>query len=137
MDSETSDIDALRSTLDELAHLLIDPVRLAVHHDSELGRGGFGNVCLAILDGSMKVAVKQLRVDIICSQGMRVRVAKRLARELKVWEKAKHPNVLQLIGYYLSENYCCAQIVSPHMANGNVTEYIKRSQAGIEVRLKL
>lgn len=108
-------------------------------------------MCLATLDGTSKVAVKLLRV--IQARGTRVRVAmvspvhlslshhhrskvcQRLARELKVWERAKHPNVLKLIGYYLSENYASAQLISPYMENGNIMEYIKRNQATIETRL--
>ncbi|KAG8912159.1 hypothetical protein FRC00_005136, partial [Tulasnella sp. 408] len=138
------------STLEELAHLLIQPARLTIQKDLEVGSGGYGDVCLATLDGVFKVAVKQLRI--VQVQGTRVRVAmvspirillrnhyhsnarQRLARELKVWAKANHPNVLRLNGYYLSDNYACAQLVSPYMANGNIMEYIKRTQAGIEAR---
>ncbi|KAG8926262.1 hypothetical protein FRC00_003063 [Tulasnella sp. 408] len=58
-----------------------------------------------------------------------------LTRELKVWAKVKHSNVLELVGYYLSAHYDCAQLVSPYMENGNITEYIKRTQADIETRL--
>ncbi|KIO29775.1 hypothetical protein M407DRAFT_69970, partial [Tulasnella calospora MUT 4182] len=56
-------------------------------------------------------------------------------RELRVWAKAKHPNVLELVGYSLSENYGSAQFVSPYMPNGNVKEYMKRTQATADVRL--
>lgn len=108
-------------------------------------------MCLATLDGSSKVAIKLLRV--IQARGTRIRVAmvslvrlslshqhrsqacQRLARELKVWEKAKHPNVLKLIGYYLGENYTCAQLISPYMENGNITEYVRRTQPSTEKRL--
>lgn len=81
MDLDTNG-DALQSTLDELAHLLINPSRLTIPKDSEIGSGGYGEVCLATLDGSSKVAVKLLRV--IQARGTRIRVAMRLARELKV-----------------------------------------------------
>ncbi|KAG9035867.1 hypothetical protein FS837_001805 [Tulasnella sp. UAMH 9824] len=62
--------------------------------------------------------------------------ALRLARELKVWAKANHPNILELIGYHLSENYVLAQFVSAFMANGNVMQYIQRTHASIVLRLK-
>ncbi|KAG9026664.1 hypothetical protein FS837_004538 [Tulasnella sp. UAMH 9824] len=101
--------------------------------DSEIGFGGYGDVYLATLDGSSKVAVKQLRI--IQKKAVRIRVAMRLARELKIWAKANHPNVLKLIGYHLSEKYDCAQLTSPYMENGNIVEYIKRTQASIEARL--
>ncbi|KIO30782.1 hypothetical protein M407DRAFT_20107 [Tulasnella calospora MUT 4182] len=104
-----------------------------VEYDSEIGFGGFGEVYLAMLDGSLKVAVKQLRI--IQTKGIRARVAMRLARELKIWAKAKHPNVLKLVGYHLSENYDCAQLLSPYMQNGNIAEYMKRTEASMEARL--
>lgn len=140
-----------RSTLEDLAYLLINPSRLTILNDSEVGSGGYGEVCLATLDGSLKVAVKQLRI--IQARGTKARVAmvsslhlllrrhsrskvcQRLARELKIWAKAQHPNVLRLIGYYLSENYGCAQLVSPYMEYGNINEYLKRTQPGTETRL--
>ncbi|KAG9048664.1 hypothetical protein FS837_012292 [Tulasnella sp. UAMH 9824] len=122
-----------QSTLSELAHLLTDPSRLSIVKDSEVGCGGYGDVYLATLDGTLKVAVKQLRI--VLARGTRVRVAMRLTRELKIWEKAKHPNILKLTGYYLNENYSCAQLISPYMENGNITEYIKRTQASIDVKL--
>ncbi|KAG8961164.1 hypothetical protein FRC00_013063, partial [Tulasnella sp. 408] len=43
----------------------------------------------------------------------------RLARELKIWARVKHSNILPLIGYYLSENYEIARFISPFMVNGN------------------
>ncbi|KAG8950551.1 hypothetical protein FRC04_007370 [Tulasnella sp. 424] len=132
MDWETNN-EALQLTLDELGHLLIDPSRLTILNDFELGIGGYGDVCLATLDESSKVAVKQLRI--IQAKGTRLRVAMRLAREMKIWARAKHPNVLRLVGYYLSENYACAQLISPYMAHGNVTEYMKRAQADMGTRL--
>ncbi|KAG9040641.1 hypothetical protein FS837_000370, partial [Tulasnella sp. UAMH 9824] len=104
-----------------------------VIEDSEVGFGGYGDVYLATLDGVSKVAVKQLRI--IQTKAVRVRVAMRLARELRIWAKANHPNVLKLIGYHLSEKYDCAQLISPYMENGNVVEYMKRTQASIEIRL--
>ncbi|KIO17707.1 hypothetical protein M407DRAFT_84706, partial [Tulasnella calospora MUT 4182] len=58
----------------------------------------------------------------------------RLARELKVWAKMKHPNILELIGYYLSDNHGCAQFVSAYMVNGNVMQYIRRTRAGLAVQ---
>ncbi|KAG9023282.1 hypothetical protein FS837_005875 [Tulasnella sp. UAMH 9824] len=74
-------------------------------------------------------------VHIPSSHHHRSKTCQRLARELKVWDKAKHPNVLKLIGYYLSENYASAQLISPYMENGNITEYIKRTRPNIKTRL--
>lgn len=101
----------------------------------------------------MKVAVKQLRM--VQAKGLRRRVAlvrfptarqkvflkadhsnQRLARELKVWSSAKHRNILELVGFYLSENLGSAQLISPYMSNGNVKDYIKKSQPAIDIRLQ-
>ncbi|KAG8921485.1 hypothetical protein FRC01_000228 [Tulasnella sp. 417] len=131
MDVETN--SALQSTLDELAHFLINPSRLTI--TKGIGSGGYGEVSLATLDGSTEVAVKELRIIGAQAAETRARVALRLARELKVWAKAKHPNVLELLGYYLSPNYGRAQFISPFMPNGNIIDYIKRTQAGADVRL--
>ncbi|KAG8971262.1 hypothetical protein FRC05_011361 [Tulasnella sp. 425] len=59
----------------------------------------------------------------------------RLARELKIWAKVKHRNILSLLGYYLSENYEIAQLVSPFMINGNVLRHIAKQQPDIIKRL--
>ncbi|KAG8964317.1 hypothetical protein FRC05_003867, partial [Tulasnella sp. 425] len=126
-----------QSTLDDLSHLIIPRERLTLENDVELGVGRYGEVFLAVLEASdlrIKVAVKQLRI--VQSKGVRRRVAIRLARELKVWATAKHPNILELLGFYLSDNHRCAQLVSAYMANGNVKEYIGRLQPNLATRLR-
>ncbi|KIO27169.1 hypothetical protein M407DRAFT_36208, partial [Tulasnella calospora MUT 4182] len=52
-------------------------------------------------------------------------------RELKVWASANHPNILELVGYYLSENLGSAQLISPYMSNGNVKDYTKIDQPAL------
>ncbi|KAG8922861.1 hypothetical protein FRC01_013515 [Tulasnella sp. 417] len=134
------DSDVLRAILDELSHLVIPPSQLAFENDAELGCGGYGEVYLANLTKSSetppeKVAVKQLRI--VQSREVRRRIAIRLVRELKVWAAAKHPNILELVGFYLSENYGCAQLISTYIAHGNVKDYIKTCNPDLEVRLNL
>ncbi|KAG8928418.1 signal transducing kinase of the PAK, partial [Tulasnella sp. 417] len=126
------------ATFSELAYLLVIPARLTLE-ETQLGVGGFGEVYLATLDKSSKsprkVALKQLRI--VQANAGSQRIAFRLARELKVWAKVQHPNILELVGYYISENYVCAQLLSAYMPNGNVTQYIQRSHASVDIRLKL
>lgn len=62
-----------QTTLDELSHLLINPSRLTILNDSEVGSGGYGEVYLATLDGTSKVAIKQLRI--IPAGGTKARAA--------------------------------------------------------------
>ncbi|KAG8964315.1 hypothetical protein FRC05_003865 [Tulasnella sp. 425] len=147
--------DILQSTLDNLSHLLIPPSRITLENGVELGVGGYGQVFLAVLgspDSQTKVAVKQLRIVQALEVRRRVAIVsllsalglftyaywpnKRLARELQVWAKAKHPNILALLGFYLSDDYLCAQLVSEYMANGNVKEYINKLQPDLATRLR-
>ncbi|KAG8944715.1 hypothetical protein FRC04_001614 [Tulasnella sp. 424] len=130
-------------------------ILLTLEGTAEIGFGGYGQVFLAVLESSdsqIKVAVKQLRI--VQRQEVRRRVAivsllstlrlfndphwsnKRLVRELKVWAKAKHPNILELLGFYLSDDHLCARFVSAYMANGNVKEYIGRLQPDVATRLR-
>ncbi|KAG8955100.1 Receptor-interacting serine/threonine-protein kinase 3 [Tulasnella sp. 424] len=125
------------ATLEELAHLLIPPERLRIIEHSELGEGSYGEVVLGTLDEASSsprdVAVKRLKA--VGTRGERVRLAKRLARELKIWAKIKHPNVVELIGYYLDEKYESPLLISTLMTNGNVLDYIERYKPDIERRI--
>ncbi|KAG8985672.1 hypothetical protein FRB90_004508 [Tulasnella sp. 427] len=132
------DSDILQSTFNELKHLVIPPAELTIEEDVELGVGAYGEVFFATLNRnstSVKVAVKQLRIA--QAKGVRRRIAIRLARELKVWATANHPNILALVGFYVSDNYGCAQLVSPLMSNGNVNKYIEGHQPSVVTRLRL
>ncbi|KAG8928843.1 hypothetical protein FRC00_001629 [Tulasnella sp. 408] len=129
--------DGLKLTLDELAYLLVQPHRITIIEGSDLGAGNYGDVVLAKLDESLPtsrdVAVKQLRA--VGTRGDRIRLVKnaecgstlgqRLARELNIWAKIKHPNVVELIGYYLDEKFEVPQLISAFMVNGNVLKYIR------------
>ncbi|KIO21817.1 hypothetical protein M407DRAFT_28585 [Tulasnella calospora MUT 4182] len=125
------------ATLEELAHLLIPPERLRLVEGSELGSGNYGEVVLGTLDehspNPRDVAVKRLKA--VGTRGERVRLAKRLARELNIWAKIKHPNVVKLIGYYLDEKYESPLLISELMVNGNVLDYIERFKPDTEQRL--
>ncbi|KIO25406.1 hypothetical protein M407DRAFT_25310 [Tulasnella calospora MUT 4182] len=79
------------------------------------------------------VAVKRLKT--VGTRGERIRLAKRLARELNVWAKIRHPNVVELIGYYLDDKYESPLLISALMPNGNVLEYIKRFKPDLEQRV--
>ncbi|KAG8901620.1 hypothetical protein FRC00_005928 [Tulasnella sp. 408] len=115
--------EALEATFSELSHLLIKPARLTVEEEeAELGAGGFGEVYLATLDKSStsrrKVAVKQLRM---------VEASVRLARELKVWAKVRHPNILELIGYHA--NVLINASLDAVLCDFGVSSFIRESGA--------
>ncbi|KAG8955753.1 hypothetical protein FRC04_007744 [Tulasnella sp. 424] len=149
------DIKILQSALDALSHLLIPPSQIALEKDAELGVGRYGQVFRAVLgssDSQTTVAVKQLRIA--QAEGVRRLEAivsflsnlhlfidahwsdKRLARELKIWAKAKHPNILALLGFYFENDYLYAHFVSEYMANGNVKEYINKFKPDLATRLR-
>lgn len=144
--------------LKDLKHLVIPLKQLTILDSSQIGSGGYGEVVLATLGTSSRqpnprqVAVKQLRT--VGTSGTRIRVAlvsfmdknrstsadhnvQRLARELKIWAKLNHPNILDLLGYYLSKNFEIARLVSPLMINGNIATYITQHQPDMGQRLDL
>ncbi|KAG8915077.1 hypothetical protein FRC00_008155 [Tulasnella sp. 408] len=125
---------------------LILAERLRLVERSELGSGNYGEVALGTLGEPSPtptdVAVK--RVKEVGTRGERVRLAKvgttenshvreRLTtappascKELNIWAKIKHPNVVELIGYHLDEKYESPPLISGLMVNGNVLNYIER-----------
>ncbi|KAG8984000.1 hypothetical protein FRB93_006839 [Tulasnella sp. JGI-2019a] len=107
---------------------------LEIDDTSVIGRGGFGVVVCGKLSGYPSVvAVKRLRSD----ETQDIRVAKRLIREMKAWSKLRHPNILPLIGFYLSVNLDLALVVCPIQPNGNVRDYLQRVNPSILERLRL
>ncbi|KAG8986292.1 hypothetical protein FRB90_004102, partial [Tulasnella sp. 427] len=112
-------------------------IPIDITKSAEVGFGGYGEVFLATLDPTSSpkdVAVKELRA--VGTRGVRARMAFRLARELKIWAKAHHPNILELIGFYLSDNYDTAQLVSAYMPHGNVAQYISKAQPEVGTRIE-
>ncbi|KAG9040421.1 hypothetical protein FS837_000673 [Tulasnella sp. UAMH 9824] len=125
------------TTLVNLAYLFISPDRIRLLERSELGSGNYGDVVTGVLtetsSNSRIVAVKKLKAS--GTRVERVRLVKRLARELNVWAKIKHTNVVELIGYSLDERYDYPLLISVLMPHGNVLGYIKRFKPGIMQRL--
>ncbi|KAG9035107.1 hypothetical protein FS837_002031 [Tulasnella sp. UAMH 9824] len=147
--------NGLKLALDELAYLLVQPHRITIIEGSDLGAGNYGDVVLAKLDESSPtsrdVAVKQLRA--VGTRGDRIRLVnvrlfwarvdgissilgQRLVRELNIWAKIKHPNIVELIGYYLDENFEVPQLISAFMVNGNVLKYIRCAEPSTARRVQ-
>ncbi|KAG9024496.1 hypothetical protein FS837_005343 [Tulasnella sp. UAMH 9824] len=130
--------DSVVATLEQLADLLIPNERLRLVEHS-LGSGNYGEVVLGTLDetssASRNVAVKRLKA--VGTRGERVRLAKRLARELNIWAKIKHPNVVELIGWYLDEKYESPLLISAWMPNGDVLKYMETFKPDIQQRITL
>ncbi|KAI5122336.1 hypothetical protein M0805_002503 [Coniferiporia weirii] len=123
---ESTSSDTLTATLATLAHLNLSG---CISYDDLVLKayGGycdifFGECTVQTPDPhKKKVAVKRLRIHI---QGDRD-FAKRLAKELKVWSKLAHQNILPLLGFLLEGPY--PSLVSEWMDNGPVSQYIRNN----------
>ncbi|KAF8749806.1 Protein tyrosine kinase [Rhizoctonia solani] len=88
-----------------------------------LSHGGFGDVFRGALRNGTRVGIKCLKIQ-LDSSGEREKHLKQAARELYVWSKCEHPNVLPLIGMALfGEKFA---MVSPWMENGTLTRFISQ-----------
>jgi len=59
----------------------------------------------------------------------------RLCREVLVWKRLSHPNILPLLGVSMSKSPQYFRIISEWMQNGNVTEYIGSNPEANRLRL--
>ncbi|KAG8947924.1 hypothetical protein FRC04_010120 [Tulasnella sp. 424] len=124
------DYELLETILADLSHLSVHPNRLVPVGCSTV-TGGYGIVTVAKLHGVMDpatrsdflVAVKTLRP--VGNRHERSLTAFSLARELKVWQRLEHPNILYLFGFYLNEDKTEAQLISPYIKFGHIEEYIR------------
>jgi len=89
--------------------------------DVPFGGGGFGDCWAGIFLGRHKVVMKCSRSHIA------TKTAKiRAEREMKVWKRLRHPNVLPFIGSVLLElPPLMLFMVSPWMENGDLRSYIR------------
>ncbi|KAG8886195.1 serine/threonine-protein kinase KIN2 [Tulasnella sp. 332] len=121
----------LNEALLALGSYIIPINQLNIDEAAIVGRGGFGVVYRAKLLGhASEVAVKRLRSD-------EYKDNRRLVREMRVWSKLKHQNILPLIGFYLSANLDEALIVCPLEARGNLKDYLDRERPSDCMRLTL
>ncbi|KDQ09112.1 hypothetical protein BOTBODRAFT_37355 [Botryobasidium botryosum FD-172 SS1] len=98
-----------------LHELEIEPMKM---EKSE--QGGFSDCCEGIFLGRHKVAMKALRAHVVGGEV----AARRMQREVNVWRKLNHPNVLPFIGWCILESK--AYMISPWMENGDALTYVKK-----------
>lgn len=130
------DRERLLAEVDALGHYRIDRFRLHIQDRSILGSGGYGTVKLAELltDGStQKVAVKILRSE---TAAMDLRVAFRLVREMKVWARLQHENILPFLGFHLNGEFDEALLISQYEPHGSVLQYLKVTKPDNAIRLR-
>ncbi|KAG8737953.1 hypothetical protein FRC10_007467 [Ceratobasidium sp. 414] len=85
--------------------------------------GGFGDVFFGSLLGGTKVAIKTAR-DLAPPSGDGRKSLKDVARELYIWSKCRHPNVLPLLGLVVFRGRL--GMVSLWMENGNLLLYLAK-----------
>lgn len=59
----------------------------------------------------------------------------RLCREVLIWKRLSHPNILPLLGVSMSNSPQYFRIISEWMPNGHVTEYIRSNPEVNRLRL--
>ncbi|KAH7317469.1 kinase-like domain-containing protein [Rhizoctonia solani] len=85
--------------------------------------GGWGNVFRVRMRDGTLVAVKQTRLFTDPEHTVSIRIVKDSARELHIWSKCDHPNVMNLIGF--ADVKGLLAMVSPWMEGGDVSAYIR------------
>ncbi|KAG8984883.1 hypothetical protein FRB93_006180 [Tulasnella sp. JGI-2019a] len=140
LDLDRRNLDSALDSLD--ARLRVNLANI-IEHPAVMGRGGFSSVTVGDLTeegialyGSLsagKVAIKRLFSD----SSKDLRVAFRLIREVKIWERANHSNILKLLGFHLSPSLEEALIVCPWEPRGNVNKYIADTKPDMVERLSL
>ncbi|KDQ09993.1 hypothetical protein BOTBODRAFT_36611 [Botryobasidium botryosum FD-172 SS1] len=88
--------------------------------DTPFGCGGFGDCWKGLLLGRHKMVLKCSRSHIPNEIAMR-----RAEREMKVWKRLRHPNVLPFIGSVVLESTSTFYMVAPWMENGDLGQYLK------------
>ncbi|KAG8920411.1 hypothetical protein FRC01_000761 [Tulasnella sp. 417] len=130
---------SLESCLQALSYLFIEVGRLTYEQGYDEIVGGYCELKVATLDsgllGSKLVAAKKLRLGIRASEPKRL--AFRLARELKVWAGLRHPHVLPLLGFYLSDDCKTAVLISEYMCHGDLKDYLAKMKPTSSERLLL
>ncbi|CCO36835.1 Tyrosine-protein kinase Fer [Rhizoctonia solani AG-1 IB] len=89
--------------------------------DSPVAGGGFGDIYRGVLNNGAEVSLKCVRLEVELDDGGQRKV-KDAARELYIWSKCKHPNVLELMG--VTQHRGQIAMVSPWMGNGDLTRFL-------------
>lgn len=120
--SSESSIPILTHIINKLPHLNLsgkitfDPVAVE--------KGGYADVHRGLLkqddkQDAISVAVKRLRYKIEDRK-----VAKGVAREMRIWSEFEHPNVLKLEGYIMEHAF--PALISKWMERGSLWQYMKK-----------
>ncbi|KAG9100172.1 hypothetical protein FS749_016035 [Ceratobasidium sp. UAMH 11750] len=104
---------------------ITDRLELARCGRAPISGGGFGDIYQGTLSGGERVAIKCPRLYLQQNDTDSHKVLKHAARELYVWSRLKHNNVLELLGLALFRDQMA--MISPWMESGALLDYIKRN----------
>ncbi|OCB90803.1 kinase-like protein [Sanghuangporus baumii] len=99
--------------------------RVAYHTDSSyLAGGAYGDIrigdCAILGRGRVRVAVKCIRLYLRDNP----EVIKLIEREVRLWSKLNHPNILPLLGYTV-EQHGLPALISEFMDSGTILKYVQ------------
>ncbi|KAG8791136.1 hypothetical protein FRC12_010073 [Ceratobasidium sp. 428] len=97
----------------------LDPTSISQY---PVARGAFGDIYRARYTDGLEVAIKSLRIYNSPNAPSRRELEKTSVRELLIWSKLDHPNVLGLLGICVFGGEI--GMVSEWMANDNATGYV-------------
>ncbi|KAH7335896.1 kinase-like domain-containing protein [Rhizoctonia solani] len=95
--------------------------------------GGFGDIWSASHIDGRKIAIKTLRLHGGLAAFDQHKLQRRVIKELSVWRKLEHPNVLKLLGICALGGE--AGMVSEWMPNGNVIQYTRKHKEVEKMKL--
>lgn len=130
---------SVKEILAKRINLRIDPGLIHLNKSRMLGKGGKGDVSLAILKRDASgpeevVAVKQLRPE---SETDMEKFSKAFAHEVDLLAGLSHPNVVQMIGFVEDLEDEKAWVIFPWEANGNVREFLASGDWEVPERVSL
>ncbi|KAG8742781.1 hypothetical protein FRC11_014138 [Ceratobasidium sp. 423] len=107
-----------------------------------INNGGYGDIWSARHIDGRQIAIKTLRLhgDLATFDRPKLekaseQVAKQTIKELSVWRKLDHPNVLKLLGICTLGRSKEIGMVSEWMPNGNVNEYVLNHKEADRIKL--
>ncbi|CAE6438652.1 unnamed protein product [Rhizoctonia solani] len=101
-----------------------------------ISRGGFGEIWSARHIDGRKIAIKTLWLHgDLAAFDPHSKLEKRATKELSVWRKLDHPNVLKLLGICALGSSREIGMVSEWMPNENVTQYILKHREADRIQL--
>ncbi|KAG1741463.1 kinase-like domain-containing protein [Suillus paluster] len=108
------------------------------HHPYPIDGGAYGNIYQCTYhapEGDVKVAIKAIR-PLSTNAAELTELSQILRRELGIWKRLGHPNILNLIGTAQKFGPLVAS-VAPWMVDGTLTSFLKEKRDTLKLRDRL